>query len=73
MQNLNLDFADNIARRGHCREITDSKDTSHISKDVISITRDRFIDHIQHLMKRIKGRELVAKPIPWRPTACQDS
>jgi len=58
MQNLNLDFADNIARRGHCREITDSKDTSHISKDVISITRDRFIDHIQHLMKRTKGREL---------------
>jgi hypothetical protein len=58
MQNLNLDFADNIARRGHCREITDSKDTSHISKDVISIIRDRFIDHIQHLMKRIKGREL---------------
>jgi hypothetical protein len=58
MQNLNLDFADNIVRRGHCREITDSKDTSHIFKDVISIIRDRFIDHIQHLMKRIKGREL---------------
>ena len=32
--------------------------TSRISKDVISITRDRFIDHIQHLMKRTKGREL---------------
>lgn len=58
IQNLDLDFADNIARRGHCREVTDSKDTSHISKDVISITRDKFIDHIYHLMKRTKGREL---------------
>lgn len=58
IQNLNLDFADNIARRGHCREVTDSKDTSRISKDVIPITRDKFIDHIQHLMKRTKGREL---------------
>ena len=57
MQNLNLDFVDNIARRGHCREVTDSKDASHISKDVIPITRDKFIDYIQHLMKRTKGRE----------------
>jgi hypothetical protein len=58
MQNLNLDFADTIARRGHCREVTDSKDTSHISKDIIPITRDKFINYIQHLMKRTKGREL---------------
>ncbi len=58
VQNLNSDFADNIARRGHCREVTDPKDTSHMSKDVIPITRDKFIDHIQHLIKRTKGREL---------------
>ena len=58
MQNLNSNFAVNIARRGHCREVTDSKDTSHISKDVIPITRDKFLGHIQHLMKRTKGREL---------------
>ena len=58
VQNLNSDFADNIARRGHCREVTDLIDTSHISKDVMPITRDTFIDHIQHLMKRTKGREL---------------
>lgn len=58
IQNFNIDFADQIARRGHCREFTDSMDTSHISKDVISITRDEFLDHIQHLMKRTKGREL---------------
>lgn len=58
MQNLNLDFADNISRRGHCREVTESKHTSHISKEVIPITRDQFIDRIQHLMKRTRGREL---------------
>ena len=57
MQNLNLDFADNISRRGHCRKVTESKNTNRISKDVIPITRDKFIDHIQHLMKRTKGRE----------------
>ena len=58
IQNLNLDFADNIARRGHCRKITDSKDISRISKGVIPITRDKVMDYIQHLMKRTKGREL---------------
>ena len=58
MQNLSSDFADNIAKRGHCREVTDSRDTSHMSKDVIPITRDEFIDRTQHLMKRTKGREL---------------
>ena len=58
MQNLNLDFADNISRRGHFRKVTESKNTSHISKDVVPISRDKFIDHIQHLMKRTKGREL---------------
>ena len=25
VQNLNLDFADNIARRGHCRQVADSE------------------------------------------------
>lgn len=58
MQNLSLDFAEKIARRGHCRKVVDTKDKSHISKDVIHITRDKFIDHVQYLMKRTKGREL---------------
>jgi hypothetical protein len=59
MQNLNLDFVDNIARQGHCREVTKSKDTSHISKDVILISRENFIGYIEHLMKRTKGQELL--------------
>ena len=58
MQNLNLDFAERIGRRGHRREITSSTDIIHVSEDVILITRDQFLDHIQHLMRRTKGREL---------------
>ena len=58
MQNLNQDFADNLTRHGHCREVTESKNKNHISKDVTLITRDEFIDHVRHLMKRTKGREL---------------
>lgn len=58
MQNLNLDFAEIIGRRGHRREITNSEDTKRISKDVIPIARDEFLDHVQHLMRRTKGREL---------------
>jgi len=58
MQNLNLDFAEHITRRGHRQEITDSENTGHIFRGVIPITRDKFIDHIWHLMRRTKGREL---------------
>ena len=58
IQNLNLDFAEHIARRGHRREVTDSKNTSHIPKGVTPITRDEFIEHIQYLMRRTRGREL---------------
>jgi len=58
MQNLNLEFAEHIAIRGHRREITSSKDTRLISRGVIPITRDEFLDHIQRLMQRTRGREL---------------
>ena len=58
IQNLNLDFAEHIARRGHRREVAGSKNAGHIPRDVTPITRDEFIEHIQHLMRRTKGREL---------------
>lgn len=46
IQNLNLNFANKIAKRDHCREIINSKNTSRISKDVILIIKDKFIDYI---------------------------
>ncbi len=58
MQNLNLEFAEHIATRGHHREIISSEDTKLISRGVVPITRDKFLDHIQRLMQRTRGREL---------------
>ena len=58
MQNLNLDFAEDLTRRGHRREITGSKDTIRLPGGVVPITRDEFLDHIQCLMRRTRGREL---------------
>jgi GTP-binding protein EngB required for normal cell division len=58
VQNLNLDFAEQIARRGHRREIVNSASKTPVSESVISTTREKFIDHIQHLMQRTRGREL---------------
>lgn len=58
IQNLNLDFAERIARQGHRREITSLKDTEPVSPDVVPVTRDDFLDHIQRLMWRTRGREL---------------
>ena len=57
-QNLNLEFAEHFATRGHYREITNSKDAKLASRGVLSITRDEFLGHIQHLMQRTRGREL---------------
>jgi hypothetical protein len=58
VQNLNLDFAKHIARRGHRREIVKSAGNTPVSRSVISTTREEFMDHIEHLMQRTRGREL---------------
>ena len=58
MQNLNLDFAEDLARRGHRREIIGLKDKTRLSGSVVPVTRDEFLDHIQRLMRRTRGREL---------------
>ena len=58
MQNLNLNFANEIVRRDHYREVIDSKNTNHIFTDVVSITKNEFIDYVQHLMRRTKDRKL---------------
>lgn len=58
VQNLNLDFAERIARKGHRREIVDSPKKTAVPKGVTAATREEFMDHIQHLMRRMKGREL---------------
>jgi GTP-binding protein EngB required for normal cell division len=58
VQNLNLDFAEGIARRGHHRKIVDSPDKTNVPEGVVATTREEFMDHIQKLMRRTRGREL---------------
>ena len=69
MQNLNQDFADDIASRGHRREITGSKNKGRIPTDVIALSRDEYIDHVKDLMKRTKSREL---PGTFNPMVVSD-
>jgi len=58
VQNLNQDFAARISRRGHRREIVNSSHDIVVERGVTATTREEFINHIQELMRRSKGREL---------------
>jgi GTPase SAR1 family protein len=58
IQNLNINFAERIEKRGHRHEIADSKNTSDVSRSVTPIARDEFIDYIGQVMQRTRGREL---------------
>jgi GTP-binding protein EngB required for normal cell division len=58
VQNLNLEFAEHITRQGHRREIVDSPDNTVLPRGVTATTREEFMDRIQHLMRRTRGREL---------------
>lgn len=61
VQNLNRDFAKDISERGHYRKITSAMfadSDGGLEEGVIDISRDKFVDHIQELMRRTRGREL---------------
>ncbi|KAL2060887.1 hypothetical protein VTL71DRAFT_8939 [Oculimacula yallundae] len=57
VQNLNLDFAEHITSRGHSQEVTSSPQ-SCVPKGVLAVTRDDFLNQVQTLLKRTRGREL---------------
>ncbi|KAK3306411.1 P-loop containing nucleoside triphosphate hydrolase protein [Chaetomium strumarium] len=64
VRNLNEDFASEMSTRGHYRQITHAgtkgaKTASDDSEGVIRITRSDFVDKIEHLMRRTRGRELL--------------
>lgn len=61
VQNMNQSFAEDMAREGHHFIITDSssaplEDESDL--EVETITRSAYLDRIESLMKRTRGREL---------------
>ncbi|TGO18613.1 hypothetical protein BPAE_0372g00010 [Botrytis paeoniae] len=65
VQNLNLSFANTINNKGHRYYITDNAPNKNEGDGyddeidtTISITKDQFIDKIEDLMKRTRGREL---------------
>ncbi|KAK3389943.1 P-loop containing nucleoside triphosphate hydrolase protein, partial [Podospora didyma] len=60
LQNLNEDFASDISNRGHYREITAAEinTANKESERSVKLTRAEFIAHIEHLMRKTRGREL---------------
>jgi len=56
VQNLNDDFAIDMSRHGHYREVTPNGEDG--DRGVIGITHADFIADIKNLMRRTRGREL---------------
>ncbi|KAI1373160.1 dynamin family protein [Hypoxylon crocopeplum] len=56
IQNMNKEFAEDLVKRGHQREISTKGDSS--STEPQFITRDQFLCHVQTVMQRTRGREL---------------
>jgi GTPase SAR1 family protein len=59
IQNLNESFAEKISREGHRRQICVSHD-QHTNDDSgqIVLTRSEYIQHIERILQRTRGREL---------------
>ncbi len=61
IQNLNEDFASTMSLRGHYRHVINSAPAAEpvlVDSSAVQITRDDFIDRIEHLMRRTRGCEL---------------
>ncbi|KAI0836511.1 P-loop containing nucleoside triphosphate hydrolase protein [Hypoxylon sp. FL0890] len=57
IQNMNKGFADELVKHGHRREI--SSGNSKPSTNPEFVTRDKFLDHVENIMRRTRGRELL--------------
>ncbi|KAJ6118437.1 hypothetical protein N7471_013904 [Penicillium samsonianum] len=69
IQNLNQKFTDNISHRGHFRHLLESEDQRLISKRQVPLTRKEYVQHIETLLKRTRGREL---PGTFNPLIVKD-
>ena len=58
VQNLNDDFGSDISRRGHFRTIEEGDGGFAVTRGVTTVTKDEFLNHIEQLMHRTRGREL---------------
>ncbi|KAJ5471962.1 hypothetical protein N7539_008531 [Penicillium diatomitis] len=69
VQNSNEDFAERISRRGHYRRICEPNDGQSPAKHQVGVTREEYIKHISHLLRRTRGREL---PGTFNPMIVRD-
>ena len=69
IQNLNEQFAKKISLRGHSRHILADEDRKPVSKHQILITRDEYVQHIEILLAKTRGREL---PGTYNPMVVKD-
>lgn len=69
VQNSNEEFAQRISRRGHHRRIRESNDGQIPAKTQIGVTREEYLKHISHLLRRTRGREL---PGTFNPMIVRD-
>lgn len=69
VQNSNEEFAQRISRRGHYRRICERNDGQIPAKHQVGVTREEYIKHISHLIKRTRGREL---PGTFNPMIVRD-
>ncbi|CAG8197859.1 unnamed protein product [Penicillium salamii] len=58
IQNLNAEFAANLARYGHYRQLDITEENDAIGEHQIQISRDDYLDDIGTLLERTRGREL---------------
>ncbi|KAJ5471918.1 hypothetical protein N7539_008487 [Penicillium diatomitis] len=69
VQNFNEEFADRIGRQGHYRRICEHTDEQTPDQHQLRVTREDYIKHICHLLKRTRGREL---PGTFNPMIVRD-
>ncbi|KAE8326716.1 P-loop containing nucleoside triphosphate hydrolase protein [Aspergillus sergii] len=60
IQNLNEDFAQHINENGHYRDILkgEKQGTSQSSAEQLFVSREEYLQHIERLLRRTRGREL---------------
>ncbi|KAJ5775854.1 uncharacterized protein N7511_000865 [Penicillium nucicola] len=69
IQNLNQQFTEKISRRGHFHHVLGSEDQRLVSKSQVCLTRKEYVQHIETLLKRTRGREL---PGTFNPLIVKD-
>ncbi|KAE8365646.1 P-loop containing nucleoside triphosphate hydrolase protein [Aspergillus caelatus] len=58
IQNLNEDFAQHINENGHYRRISNTKGRRRTPDTQLCVTREEYLQHIEMLLRRTRGREL---------------